>query len=69
MARFRINIFYLISSICLFILVGYVWFIFLPMFEYAAEYEFVKNIVLVMTVLLSISAIIQLFLSITKKET
>jgi len=68
LTRIRINIFYLISSICLFIFIGYIWFIFLPMFEYAAEYEFVKSIALVITVLLSISAIIQLFMSITKKE-
>jgi len=49
-------------------LIFYIWFVFLPVFEYTLEYRLIKNIALVITALLSISAGIQLFLSITGKD-
>ena len=42
--------------------------VYLPLFEYTAEYEPIKNMAYVIIVLLLISAGIQLFLSVRKKE-
>ena len=58
MAKFRINIFFVISLVCLLILIGYLWIIFLPSFERSINYEAVKVIVTIVTILLSISGIL-----------
>ena len=60
--RVKLNVFYVISLICTLILIVYVWFIFLPQFEGALEYQAVKTIVLFIIFLLLISLGIQLFL-------
>ncbi|RJS88460.1 hypothetical protein CW705_08890 [Candidatus Bathyarchaeota archaeon] len=67
MKNFQINIFYLISSICFLILVGYLWLVFLPIYEFTTAYESVKRLVSILTVLLVLSAGIQFFLAIKKK--
>jgi len=69
MARFRINIFYVISSICSFVLVGYLWLVFLPVYELAVEYESIRNVAFIITAFLLLSAGIQLFLAIKKEQT
>jgi len=68
LARFRINIFYVISSICSLLLVGYVWFIFLPTYENTLHYEVIRSITIMIVMLLLISAGIQIFLSIIKEK-
>jgi len=50
------------------LLIGYIWLVFLPIFEHTAGYDFIRNIAFVLTALLSISAGIQLFLSIMKEK-
>jgi len=66
MAKFKINIFYVIASICSLLLVMYIWLIFLPLYEETAAYEYVKNIAFILTILLLASAGIQIFLSVKK---
>jgi len=66
MAKFKINIFYVIASICSLLLVVYIWLIFLPLYEGTVAYEYVKNIAFVLTILLLASAGIQIFLSVKK---
>ncbi len=68
MPKYRINIFYVISLICTFILIGYIWFIFLPQFEGTMEYQAIKTIVLFIIFLLFISIGIQLFLLKTQQK-
>jgi len=58
----KVNVFYVISLICTLILIVYAWFIFLPQFEGASEYQAVRTLVLFIIFLLLISAGIQLFL-------
>jgi len=49
------------------ILVGYLWLVYLPVYEFTTAYGFVKRIVSIITVLLVLSAGIQLFLAIKKR--
>ncbi|RLI12398.1 hypothetical protein DRO35_03200 [Candidatus Bathyarchaeota archaeon] len=65
--KFRLNVFYLISSVCFMILVGYLWLVYLPVYEFTTAYGFVKRVVSIITVLLVLSAGIQLFLAIKKR--
>lgn len=67
MSRFRINIFYVFSSICSLLLVGYIWLVFLPTYVNAVEYESIKTLTFIITAFLLFSAGIQLFLSIKKE--
>ena len=67
MSRFRINIFYVFSSICSLLLVGYIWLVFLPTYVNAVEYESIKTLAFIITAFLLFSAGIQLFLSIKKE--
>ncbi len=69
MARLKINIFYLISSICSLLLVGYAWFVFLPPFNDTPVYSAVQYVVILLTVLLIAVSGIQIFLSIRREET
>ena len=64
----KVNVFYMIAAVCSLLLVAYAWFMFLPTYEGELEYYFVRNIIMVLTVLLLISAGIQMFLSMTKEE-
>ncbi len=66
MAKFKINIFYVIASICSMFLVIYIWLVFLPLYEGTVTYEYVKNIAFVLTILLIASIGIQIFLSVKK---
>ncbi len=68
MTRFQINIFYAVSFICSLLLISYIWLVFLPIFEDTSEYEFIRNVSFIITVLLLVSAGIQLFLSIIKER-
>lgn len=69
MARLKINIFYVISSVCSLLLVGYAWFVFLPTFSGTDVYGAVQYIVILLTVLLIAVSGIQIFLSIRREET
>jgi hypothetical protein len=69
MAGLRVNIFHVIAFVCSMLLVGYSWFIFLPPFEGAQEYPYIRNVVILLTVLLLIASGIQIFLSIRGEET
>jgi len=66
MAKFRVNIFYVIASVCSLFLVIYIWLIFLPLYEGTVAYEYVKNMAFVLTILLLVSTGIQIFLSVKK---
>ncbi len=68
MPKYRVNIFYVISLICTFVLMGYIWFIFLPYFEGTLEYQAIKTIALFVILLLFLSAGIQLFLIRTQSK-
>ena len=61
MAKFRFNIFFIISIICTLLLVGYLWIVFLPLFEGAFEYDAIRNITIFITLLLMASAALTLF--------
>jgi len=69
LAKFKINIFYVISSVCSLILVGYSWLVFLPAFKDTAEYTAVQNIVILLTVLLVAVSGMQVYLSVKREET
>ena len=69
MARFKVNIFYMISAVCSLALVGYAWFVFLPSFQGANEYTSIMNVVILLTVLLLIVSALQIVLSLKTEET
>lgn len=58
MAKFKFNIFFVISIVCIFLLIGYLWFFFLPTFEGALEYDTIKNVTMIITAILVISAVL-----------
>jgi len=58
MAKFKVNIFFVISIICISLLIGYLWFIFLPVFEGSNEYEAIRYMIGIMTALLLIAALL-----------
>jgi len=58
LVKFRFNIFFVISIICIFLLIGYIWFVFLPTLEGALEYDAIRTIAVIITVLLVISAVL-----------
>lgn len=58
MVKFKFNIFFVISIICIFLLIGYIWFVFLPTLEGALEYGAIKTIAIIITILLAISAVL-----------
>ena len=60
MPQYKINVFYLISIICMLLMIGFMWFVYLPSFEGFPVYEFVKNLSLVITILFSIAIILTL---------
>lgn len=55
MVKFRFNIFYFISIVCLFLLIGYVWFSILPLFSGYLEYNTVRSLAILVTALLGVS--------------
>ncbi len=61
MARFKFNIFYVISIVCILLLIGYIWIIFLPIFEGSLEYDAIRSIAILITILLAISTVLTLF--------
>ena len=67
MAKFKFNIFFLISIICTLILIGYLWIIFLPTYERTLEYDVMRNVIILITALLSVSAVLTL-LQMTVRE-
>jgi glucan phosphoethanolaminetransferase (alkaline phosphatase superfamily) len=67
LAKFRINIFYVISSICCLLLIVYAWMVFLPVFRDTPGYPSVQTMVIWLTVLLIAIAAVQLYLSISKE--
>jgi len=66
LARIRINVFYLVSSICLSLFIIYIWFAFLPLFEGTLQYESIKNVMIIITIFILISIGIQLISSIER---
>ncbi len=67
MVKFKFNIFYVISIICILLLIGYFWFSFLPNFEGTLQYEWVRNLIIFLTIILSI-AIVSTLLSMMVRE-
>jgi hypothetical protein len=67
LAKFKFNIFFLISIICILILVGYLWIVFLPTYERTLEYDAMRNVIILITAMLSVSAVLTL-LQMTVKE-
>jgi len=67
MVRFKFNIFYVISIICILLLIGYFWFSFLPRIEGTLQYEEVRNVIILITIFLSI-AIVLVLLSMMVRE-
>jgi len=65
MAGRKINIFYLISLICILILIAYIWLVITPQIYGCAGQESIFAVILLITVLLSVAAGIQLFLLIS----
>lgn len=68
MARFKVNIFYMISAVCSLALIGYAWLAFLPSFEGAGEYSSIRYVVILLTVLLLVVVAIQIVLSVKREE-
>ncbi len=68
MARFKVNIFYVISAVCSLALVIYAWLAFLPSFQGATEYPSIRNVVILLTVLLLVVTTIQVVLSVKREE-
>ncbi|RLI36583.1 hypothetical protein DRO55_03260 [Candidatus Bathyarchaeota archaeon] len=60
MVKFKFNIFYVISIICILLLIGYFWFNFLPSFEGTLQYEEVRNVIILITIFLSIAIVLVL---------
>ncbi|MFQ6095301.1 MAG: hypothetical protein ACE5NN_04080 [Candidatus Bathyarchaeia archaeon] len=58
MAKFKFNIFFFISIICTLLLVGYLWAVFLPLFEGTLEYDVIRNVIIFITMLLFASVIL-----------
>ncbi len=67
LAKPRLNIFYIISVVCIFILIGYLWLVFLPTLWGALEYESIKLIVIMITLLLFVAAVLILITMMMKK--
>ena len=68
MARFKVNIFYVISAVCSLALVIYAWLAFLPSYQGATEYPSIRNVVILLTVLLLVVTTIQVVLSVKREE-
>lgn len=68
MARFKVNVFHLIASACSLLLIGYLWFVFLPSFEVSADGSAIKPVVILVTILLLLVSGIQIFLAIRRRE-
>ena len=60
MVRFKFNIFYVISIICILLLIGYFWFSFLPRIGGTLQYEEVRNVIILITIFLSIAIVLVL---------
>jgi len=58
MVKFKFNIFFVVSIVCISLLIGYIWLFFLPVFEGSLEYDTIRNIVMVITILLAISGVL-----------
>ena len=58
MVKFKFNIFYVMSMICILLLIGYFWFSFLPSFEGTLQYERVRNVIILITIFLSIAMVL-----------
>jgi len=58
LVKFKFNIFFAISIVCIFLLIGYIWLFFLPVFEGSLEYDTIRNIVIVITILLAVSSVL-----------
>ncbi|MCS7119707.1 MAG: hypothetical protein RMJ07_00940 [Nitrososphaerota archaeon] len=67
MSGIRINIFYVISSVCCLLLIWYSWMVFLPLFEYTDVYSSVRMLVIGLTIIFLALSGILLYLSISKK--
>jgi len=44
--------------ICILLLIGYFWFSFLPSFEGTLQYERVRNVIILITIFLSIAMVL-----------
>lgn len=66
MVKFKFNIFFVISVVCILLLIGYIWLVFMPMLEGAYEYQAIKNIGIVITILLAISAVLTFLQMVTR---
>jgi len=62
MAGRRINIFYLISFVCILILIGYIVLVFLPEVSGYSESSAATTVIAIVVALLFVAACIQLFL-------
>jgi len=58
LVKFRFNIFFVISLVCISLLIGYIWLYFLPIFQGSLEYDAIKTVVIVITILLAISGVL-----------
>jgi hypothetical protein len=54
--------------VCTLVLIGYLWLVFLPLFESSFEYESVRVIIIFLTVILIITMGIQVFLAVRMKK-
>jgi hypothetical protein len=69
LVRFKVNIFYGISAVCSLALVAYAWFVFLPSFEATGEYESIRYVVILLTILLVAVSGIQIVMSVVREGT
>ena len=67
MAKFKVNIFFIFSIVCMSLLVGYTWFNFLPLFRGSPEYDTIRNVAIFVTILLAV-AIVLTFLQMRENE-
>jgi len=64
----RINIFYLIAGLSSLLLVAILWIFFVPSFYGTGLYEVFRNLALIMSTILIIVALIQIYLAVQREK-
>jgi len=54
----RLNIFHVFSIVCVFLLIGYLWLVYLPLYIGAEAYTGVKTMVTVVSIMLAAAAVL-----------
>ncbi len=68
MAKLKVNIFYVFAATCILLLAAYFWVSYLPQISGSPQYEGIRNMVILLTVILIALAAIQIFLAIEREK-